>query len=311
MCSLAPSIGLWWRWVAPLLQPSLCSDFHGPGGAANNWWSSSMRAYTCWPLCSLLYPWWQFLTSTTLPKYPTCTVCTAGWAWQHLFCTRYRWMNFLFMSLFLTKLSHVFTAQEQGRRIYFFSFYWADFSWSRTVLDAICTSIVESCIHASPHLHWPFHLHLCDSCGTHGYYWETDFCPVSMKTWCLWKGFFKQNLTTTDAFLRYWCTTFVCYIQEQPEVQGFSSRGHICQHYWNAPGSLWGVHPLHCHSKILETAYWADPAQLLHQRGRWPRRVATVWRNRVRNSQWHQKENFKLEDQADWIQSILVSWYDL
>lgn len=190
----------------------------------------------------------------------------------------------------------------------FLLLYWADLSWSRTVLDASCTSIVESCIHASPHLHWPFHLHLCDSCGPHGYYWETDFCPVSMKTWCLWKGFFNRNLTTT--FLRYWCTTFVCYIQEQPEVQGFSSRGHICQHYWNAPGSLWGVHPLHCHSKILETAYWADPAQLHHQRGRWRRRVASVWRNRVTNSQWHQKENFKLEDQADWIQSVLVSWCD-
>lgn len=59
--------------------------------------------------------------------------------------------------------------------------YWADSFWSRTVLDAICTSILESCIHASPHLLWSFHLHLCDRSGTHGYYWETDFCPVSMK----------------------------------------------------------------------------------------------------------------------------------
>lgn len=44
-------------------------------------------------------------------------------------------------------------------------------------------------------------------------------------------------------------------IQEHAKVQGLSSRGHICQHPWGTLGGLWKFHPLHCHSKILETAF--------------------------------------------------------
>lgn len=115
------------------------------------------------------------------------------------------------MFLFLPrKWIHWFSAQELRTTGLLHLLYWADFSWSRTVLDTICTSILESCIHALPHLHWPFHLHLCDSCGTHGYYWETHFWPVSMKktvfVWFSW-----LNVKTTDAVLLYSCTTFVCH----------------------------------------------------------------------------------------------------
>lgn len=92
------------------------------------------------------------------------------------------------MSLFSQSCSMFFFYTRTRIAVLLHLLYWADLSWSCAVLDAICTSILESCIYASPHLHWSFHLHLCDSCGTHGYYWETDFWPVSMKTWYLWVG---------------------------------------------------------------------------------------------------------------------------
>lgn len=173
---------------------------------------------------------------------------------------------------------------------FLYLFYWADFFWSRTVLTAFCTSILESCIHASPHLLWSFHLCICDRCGTHGYYWETHFWPVSMKKVFLKKASQEVHWYFIDVKF------FLCDIQEQPKIQGLSSRGHICQRNWHAVGGLWRVHPLHCHSEILETAQWTDPAQLHHQRGVWPWPVTTVWRNWVRNFLWLQKENFKLED---------------
>lgn len=170
--------------------------------------------------------------------------------------------------------------------------YWADFSWSCTVLAAVCPGILESCIHALPRLHWPFHLHLCDSCGTHGYYWETDFWPVSMN-----KNGICVNVLYEISSQQMQChcidVRLFVITQEQPKVQGLSSRGHICQSSWSILGDLWKLYSLHCYTKILETAHWPGPAQPPHQRGGWPRPVTAFWGNRFGNFQWHQEEELQ------------------
>lgn len=73
---------LWLNDNHSLFQPSSCTDSHGAGSTTNLPWSLSTQAWTWWPSCLLLSLPWRFLTITTLPKSQTCTVCTAGWAWQ-------------------------------------------------------------------------------------------------------------------------------------------------------------------------------------------------------------------------------------